>query len=87
MTWQCYVLILAILLLFAVKGLVIVLLFMASANLEHFVCYKILCLVIVGMYEIHIKEINIKNQVYNYFSDLIKAKKLEIKNILIDEKN
>ena len=35
----------------------------------------------------HIKEISIKNRVYNYYFDnLIKAKKLETKNILIDEK-
>ena len=34
----------------------------------------------------HIKEINIKNRVYDYYFDyLIKAKKLETKNILIDE--
>ena len=36
----------------------------------------------------HINEINIKNRVYNYhFDNLIKAKILEFKNILIDEKN
>ena len=35
-----------------------------------------------------IQEINIKNRVYNYhFDNLVKAKKLETKNILIDEKN
>ena len=33
-----------------------------------------------------IKGINIKNRVYNYFDDLIKAKELETKNILINEK-
>ena len=34
------------------------------------------------------KEIDIKNRVDNYYFDyLIKAEKLEIKNILIDEKN
>ena len=33
----------------------------------------------------HVEEINIKNRVYNnYFDNLIKAKKLETKNILID---
>ena len=43
---------------------------------------------IVGIYKMHAKEINIKNRVYNYYFDkLIKAKKLETKNILIDEKN
>ena len=36
----------------------------------------------------HIKEINIKNRVYNYYFDyLIKGKKNRNKNILIDEKN
>ena len=33
------------------------------------------------------KDISIKNRVYNYyFHNLIKAKKLEIKSILIEEK-
>ena len=36
----------------------------------------------------HIKEINIKNRVYNYYFDnLVEAKKLETQNILIAEKN
>ena len=36
----------------------------------------------------HSKEINIKNRVNNYYFDkLVKAKKLEIKIILIDKKN
>ena len=36
----------------------------------------------------HIKEINIKNRIHNYYFDnLIKAKKLETKSTLIDEKN
>ena len=36
----------------------------------------------------HFKEINIKNRFYDYYFDyLIKAKKTETKNILIDEKN
>ena len=38
--------------------------------------------------KMHIQEINIKNRVYNYYFDnLVKAKKLETKNILIDTKN
>ena len=38
--------------------------------------------------KIQIKEINIRNRVYNYYLySLIKAKKLETKNILIDKKN
>ena len=36
----------------------------------------------------HVKEINIKNRVYNYhFDNLIEGKKIKIKSILIDEKN
>ena len=36
----------------------------------------------------HIQEINIKNQVYNYhFDNLVKTKQLEPKKILIDKKN
>ena len=38
--------------------------------------------------QIHIQEINIKNRLYNYhFDNLVKAKKLETRSILIDEKN
>ena len=41
---------------------------------------------IVDLYQDHFKQINIKNKVYNYYSNLIKAnKQLETKNILIDE--
>ena len=36
----------------------------------------------------HIQEINIENQVYNYhFDNLVKTKKLETKNILINKKD
>ena len=43
---------------------------------------------ITGLYKIYFKEINIKNRIYNYYFDyLIKAKKLETKNILFNEKN
>ena len=35
----------------------------------------------------HIQDINIKSRVYNYyFGNLVKAKKLETKNTLIDKK-
>ena len=45
-------------------------------------------LMIMGIYKMHVKEVNIKNRVYNYYFDnLVKAKKLETKNLLIDEKN
>ena len=43
---------------------------------------------IMGIYKMHVKEVNIKNRVYNYYFDnLVKAKKLKTKNLLIDEKN
>ena len=36
----------------------------------------------------HVKEITVKNRVWNYYCDnLVKEKKLETKNILIDKKN
>ena len=42
---------------------------------------------VVGIYKMHAKEINIKNQLYNCYSDsLVKANKLETKNNLMDEK-
>ena len=45
-----------------------------------FICWKCLCLMIVGIYKMHIKEINIKNRVYSYYFDyLIKGKKTETK--------
>ena len=40
---------------------------------------------IVGIYRMHIKDINIKNSYYS--NNFIKARKLETKNILIDKKN
>ena len=43
---------------------------------------------IVDTYKMHFKEINIRNRVHNYyFNCLIKARKLETKKNLIDEKN
>ena len=49
---------------------------------------EILCLMIAGISKMYINEINIKNRAYNYyFKNLIKAKKLDSKNILIDEEN
>ena len=43
---------------------------------------------IVGMHKMHIREIDLENRVQNYFFDnLMKAKKIETKNISIDEKN
>ena len=49
---------------------------------------EILCLMIVHIYDMHIKRINLKNRFYNYcFDNLIKGRKLETKNILIDKEN
>ena len=43
---------------------------------------------ILDIHDMHFKEINIKNRVYNYYFDyLIKAKKIRNKKDLIDEKN
>ena len=43
---------------------------------------------IAGISKMYINEINIKNRAYNYyFKNLIKAKKLDSKNILIDKEN
>ena len=45
-------------------------------------------LIILDLYKMHLKEFNIKNRVCNcYFDYLIKAKQLDTKIILIDEKN
>ena len=44
-------------------------LFLTLASLKLFFCCKILRLMIVGIYKMHIREINIKNRVYSYYSD------------------
>ena len=41
----------------------------------------------MGIYKKHTKEIYIKSQVFDYYDNLIKPKKLETKNIEIDEKS
>ena len=59
-----------------------------TIKLLQFICWKILCLMIVGINKVHLKKLSIKNGVCNYYFDnLMKAKKLKTKNILIDEKN
>ena len=59
-----------------------------TIKLLQFICWKILCLMIVGINKVHLKKISIKNGVCNYYFDnLMKAKNLKTKNILIDEKN
>ena len=43
---------------------------------------------VVGIYKMHINKINIEIQVCNcHFNNSIEAKKLETKNVLVDEKN
>ena len=43
---------------------------------------------VVATYKTYFKEVNIKNRFFNYYYDcLMKAKKVEAKNILIDERN
>ena len=60
--------------------------FMTLADLLQYICWNILCFMIIGIYKMHIKEINIKIGVYNcYFDNLIEAKKVETNIILIDE--
>ena len=61
-----------------VKGIDIVVLLMTLANLKQFICWKILCLIIMDIYiyKMNIKDINIKNRVYSYcFDNLIKVNK------------
>ena len=43
-------------------------------------------MIIVGIYKIHTKKINIKSQVHYHYENLIKPQKLETKNILIKKK-
>lgn len=83
---------LRILLLSLLKLLDFVLLFMELVNLKQFICWKNLCLKIADICKMHIKEFSIKNRFYKYhFDNLLKTKKknkkLEAKNILVDEKN
>ena len=48
-----------------VKGIIIGL-FMALTNLKQFICQKIMYLKIADINIIHVKEISVKNIVYNY---------------------
>lgn len=42
---------------------------------------------ILDLYKVHFKDVNIKTKVYNYYVDyLTNAKKLETKKILVNEK-
>ena len=55
--------------------LFLLLLFMTSTELLQFIFQNILCLMILGIYKNHIKEINIKIRFCNYcFDNLIKGK-------------
>ena len=42
---------------------------------------------IVGIYKMHTKKINIKNQVHCHYKNLIESKKLETRNVLINKKS
>ena len=67
---------LAILLLSLLKVLITTVLLTALTNQMQFICWKIQCLMIVNIYKMQFKEINIKNKLYKYYFDyLIKAKK------------
>ena len=57
---------------------------MTLANLKQFICLKIVPLMILGIYEVHI---NIKNRIYNFSNSLIESEKLQTKKVLTDEKN
>ena len=46
-----------------------------------------MCLMIVGIYKMHIKGINIKNQASCHSGNLVNAKELETKNIVIDKES
>ena len=48
---------------------------------------KSLSLMIMGIYKMYTKETYIKNQVSEYYDNLIKPKNIETKNILIYEKH
>ena len=54
-------LVLVILLLSLLKMLIIVASFKIFASLKQFICQKILCLIVVGIYKVHVHKINIKN--------------------------
>lgn len=73
MSWQCCVLILAMLLFSLSKGLIIVALSMTLANLKQLVFRKLyawwLWVYIYIYTKMHFQRINIKNRVYSYFSD------------------
>ena len=64
-------------LLLPLKVLIIDELFMALANLMQF----------VGIYKMYTKETYIKNLVFYYYGNLIKPKKIETKNTVINEKS
>ena len=79
--------ILAVLLLSVLKVLIILVLFIALGNLMQLVYQEMQCLTIMDIYEMHFKEISVKDRVQNFnFDYLIKEKKLEIKSISTDEK-
>ena len=85
---RCCVLISAMLLLPLLKMLVITILFMTLASLMQFICWKILYLMIVGRYKLHIKEINFSYRLQLLFWLFNQSKGIRNKkNIGINEKS
>ena len=56
-------------------------------NLKQLIYFKKLCLIIVHVYKIHTKKINIKNHVLYHYENLVEPKKLETRNSLINQKS
>ena len=48
---------------------------MTVANLNQFIYYKVMYLMIVGIYKMYTKKVNIENQVHYHYENLIKPKK------------
>ena len=76
---RCCVLISAMLLLPLLKMLVTIILFMTLASLMQCICWKILFLMIVGRYKLHIKKINFTYRLQLLF---FQSKRIRNKKIL-----
>ena len=42
---------------------------------------------IVGIYKMHSKKIDVKNQVHYFYENIIKPKKIDTRNVFIDDKS
>ena len=56
---------------------------MTLSNLEQLIYQKIMYLMIVGLFKIHI---DIKDRICNHYDDSVKSEKIESQNILINKK-